>query len=70
MAQSQRQLSIIDKIRDLGNRITTLERSESVPPSYTDADRPAASTAPALIIFNTTTSKHQASNGATWSDLY
>ena len=61
---------IVGVVRDLIKRVERLERSESVSPAYTTVERPAAADAPRLIIFNSTTSKHQASDGSAWHDIY
>lgn len=56
-------------VSDLIDKVGRLERRRS-PRHYTTADRPDAAEAKGSLIFNTTTSTHQASDGTTWRDLY
>lgn len=37
---------------------------------YATAERPDATQNEGMIIYNSTTSKHQGSDGSTWNDLY
>lgn len=48
---------------DLVVNIATIEQ-------YTTTGRPDATQNEGMIIYNSTTSKHQGSDGATWNDLY
>lgn len=61
---------LISEVRDLIKRVERIERSQSVSPQYTTAERPFAANEPGLIIFNLTTNKHQGSDGTAWQDMY
>jgi len=54
---------------DIDRRLSALER-RLVIRHYASADRPDPTTSEGMLIYNTTTSKGQGSNGATWNDLY
>lgn len=68
--QPGRQEDVVDLIRSLTARVERIERSQSVPPRYSAANRPAAADVPGLVIYNTTTLKHQGSNGTIWNDFF
>ena len=63
-------LGAAEVIRQLNVRISALERTVPIK-HYTTVARPAAAaTNKGWIIYNTTTNKHQGSNGSAWNDLY
>lgn len=55
--------------RELQTRLSRLERRATIG-KYTTTSRPNAADAQGTIIFNTTTGKHEASDGVTWNVLY
>jgi hypothetical protein len=69
MSDYRRDLDVADAFADLERRLTALEVALGVK-RYTTAARPAASALPGAIILNTTTAKHEGSNGAAWNALY
>lgn len=71
MSDYNRNPDVVSAFAELERRIADFEVSaRGIPPAYTTALRPAASTMPRAIIFNTTTGKHEGSDGATWNALY
>lgn len=70
MSQASRDpADLVAQLQELRARIERLE-SRTGPRRFTTAARPPASELPGVIIYNTTTAKHQGSNGAAWTDLY
>ena len=69
MSDPERLPGLVQQIRDLAARVEALPRTKRVP-QYTTARRPAAADMEGEIIYNTTDSKHQGSDGATWSNMY
>jgi hypothetical protein len=59
----------IEVINEMKQQIADLQVATR-PLFFATGARPAASTMPGAIIYNTTTAKHQGSNGVTWTDLY
>jgi hypothetical protein len=70
MSEYSRPMDVAQAFAVLERRIAVLELSGAQPRRFTTATRPAAVTMPGAIIYNTTTAKHQGSNGSAWSDLY
>ena len=61
--------ALVELLERIEVRLAKLEARPAVN-TYTSSTLPAASTVPGAVIFNSTTSKHQGSDGTTWSDLY
>lgn len=62
----------LDEIKRIRERTSALVNTATIP-FYTTTGagaRPAASTVKGLIIFNTTTGKHEGSDGVLWNPLY
>lgn len=68
MSDYERPQDIAALIGDLQRRIAALEAGTPIR-AYTTALRPAASAVRGMVIFNTTTLRHQGSDGTSWLDL-
>lgn len=69
MSQAVLPPDIAAHLRVISDRLAIAERAAIVR-FYTTATRPAAAALKGAIIFNTTTLKHEGSNGTTWNALY
>jgi hypothetical protein len=70
MSDYNRNPDLADMLTTMQRRIEALERTVSgslIAPPYTTAGRPSAIGRDGAIIFNTTTGKHEGSNGTTWT---
>lgn len=61
--------NLFDDIRRINERISALVNSQAVA-QYATAGRPDPAKVKGLIIFNTTTNKHEGSDGSSWNPLY
>lgn len=57
------------ELQALQRRLAALEQAQAVH-QYSTATRPAASTCKGAIVFNTTTGKHEGSDGTSWNPLW
>lgn len=62
-------VGLVAEIQRLQKRVAVLERAVGTQ-RFTTANRPPAASMPGAIIFNTTTGKHEASDGTAWNALY
>lgn len=60
---------VADALAVMQRRLAALEQSVAVR-QYDTPTRPAAAGAKGAVIFNTTTGKHEGSDGTSWNALY